>query len=242
MMDLLLDNRILSDDANVAKRAVEQFKLFLPSHPNAQLLLTQYSPKLTSILATLDLKPNRVLSVFDLLQQTVHLPPRQLTSAQLTRVPSTYAIIPDGTNKARVEDADATLAKIDYYPDSGEQVASIHHLDRVGNVTLLDTYDERGFLSRSQTFHRNHALATEQYFTAEGEEVCLNIFMNDKTGKLTNTICRVKNSRHEIYEYDNLDQLLALTLDQYADEQDNVRLFTNSAYVIPTKISIRPLG
>ena len=50
------------------------------------------------------------------------------------------------------------------------------------------------------------------------------------------------NSRDEIYEYDNLEQLLGITLDRYAKEQDGVRIYTNEAHIIPTDITISPIG
>lgn len=210
---------------NLKKSGIEhaemkRLALFNKHGVPAKIVTRFFSLSLHETLAAAGIAENNQINLFDFIQNSTDFKPRKLTIADLN-LPANYQVIADAHNY-KVEQDDQLRMRVNTISATDSRLNNIQYFDRNGKLTKTEWYDTRGFKGLEQFYIFDGQVASEQVFDPQGKVVYQTFHMQNKQGKVKNSLYRFIDYHGHDWSFNGEEAMMRFFLDEL-NQVDNGR-------------------
>lgn len=189
---------------------------------DTKLVTRNYDRFLARDVVTHHVNPKQVINMYDYFQGTISVERKKQNLRNLATIPlEDYHVVGMDNNHSHVLSDGKLIEDIDVMPGTISLINDNKYQDRMGNMTLQEFWDWRGFLSMTETYHPSGEISHQQYFNLQGVPVIEVAYMN-LNNKVQPTMWKLINYKSQDYHFDSENQLFSFFLNEINTQQSGV--------------------
>ncbi|MBS0937698.1 glycosyltransferase [Lactiplantibacillus plantarum] len=221
-MNYLVGESVYTFNSGIEFSQFQRLKAFNESGYDTKLLTRNYSRFLARDVKTHAINPDDVINMYDYFQGTVGIERKEQSLRNLETLPlDYYHVVGMNNNHSHVLLDGKVVEDINVMPATIGLIADTKYNDSIGNVSMREYWDWRGFLSMTETYHPSGEVSHRQYFNLKGVPVLEEVYMNF-SGKVQPTMWKLLNYKNRDYHFDSENELFTFFLNEINNQQQGL--------------------
>lgn len=221
-MNYLVGESVYTFNSGIEFSQFQRLSAFNHSGYETKLVTRNYSRFLARDVKDHGINPDYVINMYDYFQGTLGIERKKQNLRYLETLPlDYYHVVGVDNNHSHVLLDGKLVEDISVMPATIGLIADTKYNDSIGNVSMREYWDWRGFLSMTETYHPNGEISHRQYFNLNGVPVIEEAYMN-LNGKVQPTMWKLINYQNHDYHFDNENQLFTFFLNEINNQQQSV--------------------
>lgn len=218
-MYYLVGESVYTFNSGVEFSQFKRLEAFNEKGYDTRLLTRNYDRFLARDTIKHHVDPKYVINMYDYFQGTILTDRKEQKLRCLSTIPlDYYHVVGVDNNHSHVLLDGKIIEDIDVMPETIGLIDDTKYKDSIGNLSIREYWDWRGFLSMTETYHPSGEVSHQQYFNMQGVPVIEVAFMN-LNGKVQPTMWKLLSYKNKDYHFDNENQLFSFFLNEINSQQ-----------------------
>lgn len=211
-MLFFVNQYLLSSNSSVEHAELKRLQLFKKHQSPAKLVTRDFDPVLHNTIKKFGLTADQLVNMYDFFAGTTDYQGKIMHTEDLN-LPDDYQV-GTGNNFREVTDGDRLVCEVHFAGGTVGQVNHVDYYDPVGNMTLRQQYDIRGFKSADNFYGKDGRLYYTRYYAPEGSCYLERYYVKSTENTPINSLNVLKNYQGQDRLFNSLDDLFIFFLDE----------------------------
>lgn len=211
-MYFFVNQYLLTSNSSVEHAELKRLALFKQHQAPAKLVTRDFDPLLHQTIKKFGLSDEQLINLYDFFAETSDYAGHDLHTEDLG-LASDYQV-GTGNNYREVKDGDRLVCEVHFAPGTIGLVNRVDYYDQVGNLTLRQKYDLRGFKSAEEFFGEDGKGYYTRYYRPDGQVYLESYYVKSVENTPINSLNVLRDYRGRDYFFDSMDDLFTFFLDE----------------------------